>query len=132
MRSPVANGQVINRATYDSSPIVQDSARVETPGHDYLGDDIDLDTLGLDDKATSELLGRGDTLGVFQLDGGAMRDLPRRMRPTGFEAKGRVNWRDDKMSIFGSGVIPLDITDARTAAVVSTGRWETMPIPAAS
>jgi DNA polymerase-3 subunit alpha len=49
------------------------------------GDEIDLDTLGLDDKATYELLGRGDTLGVFQLDGGAMRDLLRRMQPTGFE-----------------------------------------------
>lgn len=26
--------------------------------------------------------------------------------------KGRINWREDKMSIFGSGVIPLDISDA--------------------
>jgi DNA polymerase-3 subunit alpha len=26
--------------------------------------------------------------------------------------KGRVNWREDKMSIFGSAVIPLDISDA--------------------
>jgi DNA polymerase-3 subunit alpha len=49
------------------------------------GDQIDLDTLQLDDKATYELLSRGDTLGVFQLDGGAMRDLLRRMQPTGFE-----------------------------------------------
>ena len=49
------------------------------------GLDIDLDTLALDDKATYELLGRGDTLGVFQLDGGAMRDLLRRMQPTEFE-----------------------------------------------
>ena len=39
----------------------------------------------LDDPATYELLGRGDTLGVFQLDGGPMRDLLRRMQPTGFE-----------------------------------------------
>ena len=46
--------------------------------------DIDLDTLGLDDKATYALLGRGDTLGVFQLDGGPMRDLLRRMQPTHF------------------------------------------------
>ncbi|MCP3799234.1 DNA polymerase III subunit alpha [Allokutzneria sp. A3M-2-11 16] len=49
------------------------------------GEDIDLDTLELDDKATYELLGRGDTLGVFQLDGGPMRDLLRRMQPTAFE-----------------------------------------------
>jgi DNA polymerase-3 subunit alpha len=26
--------------------------------------------------------------------------------------KGRVNWREDKMSIFGSDVVPLDISDA--------------------
>ncbi|WP_235926543.1 DNA polymerase III subunit alpha [Actinokineospora pegani] len=48
------------------------------------GVDIDLDTLATDDQATYELLARGDSLGVFQLDGGAMRDLLRRMRPTGF------------------------------------------------
>ena len=26
--------------------------------------------------------------------------------------KGRVNWREDKMSVFGSGVVPLDISAA--------------------
>lgn len=55
------------------------------------GIEVDLDGLGLDDKATYELLGRGDTLGVFQLDGGAMRDLLRRMQPTGFEDIVAVN-----------------------------------------
>ncbi|MBY0442482.1 MAG: DNA polymerase III subunit alpha [Mycobacteriaceae bacterium] len=49
------------------------------------GIDLDLEALPLDDAATYELLGRGDTLGVFQLDGGPMRDLLRRMQPTGFE-----------------------------------------------
>ena len=49
------------------------------------GIDLDLESLPLDDPATYELLGRGDTLGVFQLDGGPMRDLLRRMQPTGFE-----------------------------------------------
>uniref|UniRef100_UPI001178A9EA DNA polymerase III subunit alpha n=1 Tax=Allokutzneria sp. NRRL B-24872 TaxID=1137961 RepID=UPI001178A9EA len=49
------------------------------------GEDIDLDTLGVEDSETYELLGRGDSLGVFQLDGGAMRELLRRMRPTGFD-----------------------------------------------
>ncbi len=48
------------------------------------GIDIDLDHLPLEDPATYELLSRGDTLGVFQLDGGPMRDLLRRMQPTGF------------------------------------------------
>jgi DNA polymerase-3 subunit alpha len=49
------------------------------------GVDLDLESVPLDDPATYELLGRGDTLGVFQLDGGPMRDLLRRMQPTGFE-----------------------------------------------
>ena len=37
------------------------------------------------DPATYALLGRGDTLGVFQLDGGPMRSLLRLMRPDHFE-----------------------------------------------
>jgi DNA polymerase III subunit alpha len=48
------------------------------------GIEIDLDTLGLDDKATYELLARGDTLGVFQLDGSPMRALLRSMRADTF------------------------------------------------
>lgn len=55
------------------------------------GIEVDLENLGLDDKETYALLGRGDTLGVFQLDGGAMRDLLRRMQPTGFEDIVAVN-----------------------------------------
>ncbi|MGV0634716.1 DNA polymerase III subunit alpha [Mycolicibacillus trivialis] len=49
------------------------------------GIDLDLESVPMDDPATYELLGRGDTLGVFQLDGGPMRDLLRRMQPTGFD-----------------------------------------------
>ncbi|MEV6339842.1 DNA polymerase III subunit alpha [Nocardia vinacea] len=49
------------------------------------GIDLDMDRLPLDDSRTYELLSRGDTLGVFQLDGGPMRDLLRRMQPTAFE-----------------------------------------------
>jgi DNA polymerase-3 subunit alpha len=37
------------------------------------------------DRATFDLLGRGDTLGVFQLDGGGMRTLLRLMQPDNFE-----------------------------------------------
>jgi len=44
-----------------------------------------LETLPWDDAPTYELLGRGDTLGVFQLDGGPMRSLLRQMRPDEFE-----------------------------------------------
>lgn len=47
--------------------------------------DLDLDTLALDDEKSYELLARGDTLGVFQLDGVAMRELLKMMKPTGFE-----------------------------------------------
>ncbi|MEV6525536.1 DNA polymerase III subunit alpha [Longispora sp. NPDC051575] len=49
------------------------------------GQKIDLLTLPLDDPKTYELLGRGDTLGVFQLDGGAMRQLLKLMKPDSFE-----------------------------------------------
>ncbi|WP_167102338.1 DNA polymerase III subunit alpha [Mycobacterium sp. DL592] len=48
------------------------------------GIDLDLEALPLDDPKAYELLSRGDTLGVFQLDGGPMRDLLRRMQPTEF------------------------------------------------
>ena len=43
-----------------------------------------LEDLPFDDRATYELMGRGDTLGVFQLDGGGMRSLLRSMRPDEF------------------------------------------------
>ncbi len=62
--------------------IIDDAlANIELNGKEAL----DLDALGLDDAMTYELLSRGDTLGVFQLDGGPMRDLLRRMAPTGFD-----------------------------------------------
>ena len=44
-----------------------------------------LEDLPLDDRATFELMSRGETLGVFQLDGGPMRSLLRSMRPDTFE-----------------------------------------------
>ncbi len=44
-----------------------------------------LEELTLDDTTTFELMARGDTLGVFQLDGGPMRALLRSMRPDNFE-----------------------------------------------
>ena len=49
------------------------------------GEKVVLEELTLDDAATFELMGRGDTLGVFQLDGGPMRALLRSMRPDTFE-----------------------------------------------
>ena len=49
------------------------------------GEQIVLEDLSLDDRTTYELLARGDTLGVFQLDGGPMRALLRSMVPDNFE-----------------------------------------------
>ncbi len=49
------------------------------------GEKVVLEELTLDDPATFALLARGDTLGVFQLDGGPMRALLRSMRPDNFE-----------------------------------------------
>ncbi|MEO8330153.1 MAG: DNA polymerase III subunit alpha, partial [Candidatus Nanopelagicales bacterium] len=49
------------------------------------GETIVLEDLELDDVAAYELLSRGDTLGVFQLDGGPMRALLRAMSPDNFE-----------------------------------------------
>lgn len=44
-----------------------------------------LEELTLDDPQAYALLGRGDTLGVFQLDGGPMRSLLRLLKPDTFE-----------------------------------------------
>ena len=48
------------------------------------GETIDLEALDTDDQAVYELLSRGETLGVFQLDSGGMQELLKRMKPTGF------------------------------------------------
>jgi DNA polymerase III subunit alpha len=48
------------------------------------GQEVVLEELPFDDRATYELMGRGDTLGVFQLDGGGMRALLRSMLPDQF------------------------------------------------
>ncbi len=52
------------------------------------GIDIDVtETIegSLDDPKVYELLGRGNTLGVFQLDGGGLQSLLKLMKPTEFE-----------------------------------------------
>ncbi|MEU8134460.1 DNA polymerase III subunit alpha [Streptodolium elevatio] len=48
------------------------------------GVDVKTEDMPLDDPKTYELLARGDTLGVFQLDGGPMRALLKLMKPTEF------------------------------------------------
>ena len=50
------------------------------------GSPLAIEELDLDaDPFTYELLSRGDTLGVFQLDGAPMRSLLRQLKPTNFE-----------------------------------------------
>ena len=47
--------------------------------------DLDLDALPLDDKPTFELMTRGETLGVFQLESSGMRELLHELKPDKFE-----------------------------------------------
>ena len=47
--------------------------------------DIDISKIPLDDKATYELLGTGNTIGIFQLESSGMQDVLRNMQPDCFE-----------------------------------------------
>jgi DNA polymerase-3 subunit alpha len=51
---------------------------------EHLGEKIDILRIPLDDPLTYELLSRGDTTGVFQLESTGMKELLRRMHPSGF------------------------------------------------
>jgi len=46
---------------------------------------VNLDDLDFDDPAVYEMLGRGETFGLFQLEGGGMQSLLKLMQPTEFE-----------------------------------------------
>ena len=47
--------------------------------------DFDVDVISLDDQPTFDLLSRGDTIGVFQLESPPMRQLLKAMAPSSFE-----------------------------------------------
>ncbi|MGH6896677.1 MAG: DNA polymerase III subunit alpha, partial [Geminicoccaceae bacterium] len=49
------------------------------------GTELELAKLPLDDMKTFELLGRGETAGVFQLESGGMRDALRKLKPDCFD-----------------------------------------------
>jgi DNA polymerase III subunit alpha len=49
------------------------------------GDPIDLTTLPLDDRKTYDMLARGDSVGVFQLESDGMQEALRTVRPTQFD-----------------------------------------------
>ncbi len=80
----------------------------------------DLDHLGLDDRPTYELLGRGETLGVFQLDGGGMRDLLKLMKPDNFEDISAVG------ALYRPG--PMGANSHTNYALRKNGRQDITPI----
>jgi DNA polymerase-3 subunit alpha len=51
---------------------------------------FDIDSVPLDDAPTFELLSRGDTIGVFQLESPPMRQLLKAMAPTSFDDVGAL------------------------------------------
>src|SRR5215831_5858420 len=81
---------------------------------------VDLESLPLDDKPTYELLARGDTLGVFQLEGGPMRALLRSMRADRFADISAVN------ALYRPG--PMGANAHNDYADRKTGRKPVVPI----
>lgn len=80
----------------------------------------DLDQLPLNDPATYDLLARGDTLGVFQLDGSGMRELLKLMRPDNFEDISAVG------ALYRPG--PMGADSHTNYALRKNGRQEITPI----
>lgn len=62
--------------------IIEDTLDIIRAVHDVT---IDIDTIPLDDKKTFELLGRGETTGVFQLESDGMKRYIRELKPSVFE-----------------------------------------------
>ena len=84
------------------------------------GEELDLEHLALDDAAAYELLTRGDTLGVFQLDGGPMRSLLRLMKPDNFEDVSAV------IALYRPG--PMGANSHINYALRKNGQQEVTPI----
>ncbi len=62
--------------------VIDDTLRMIEENHKI---ELDIDNVDLDDKQTYELLQRGDTIGVFQLESTPMRSLMKSLGPTSFE-----------------------------------------------
>ncbi len=56
----------------------------------YRGVDIDINNIPLDDKETFQMLVRGETVGVFQLESQGMINLVKRLKPDVFEDLGAL------------------------------------------
>ena len=76
---PAEDGLPRPCATSRSSSWPSTSSRQTT------GSRPDIDAVPLDDEATFEMLRRGDSIGVFQLEGAAMRSTLRSLAPTSFD-----------------------------------------------
>ncbi|GAA2345776.1 DNA polymerase III subunit alpha [Saccharopolyspora halophila] len=61
--------------------MIDDTVRMVRANH---GDEVEPLQIALDDTKTYEMLGGGESLGVFQLEGGGMQSLLKRMQPTRF------------------------------------------------
>ena len=81
---------------------------------------IRVEDLPLDDQPTYDLLGRGDTLGVFQLDGGPMRALLRQLHPDSFEDISAV------IALYRPG--PMGMQSHTNYALRKNGLQEVVPI----
>jgi DNA polymerase-3 subunit alpha len=55
------------------------------------GVELDPDEIPLDDPKTFEMLSRGETIGLFQLESSGMQELVRKMKPTSFDDITAVN-----------------------------------------
>jgi DNA polymerase-3 subunit alpha len=62
--------------------VITDTVEMIRTSH---GVELDIDAIPLDDDTTLQLLRDGDSIGVFQLEGGPMRALMRSLAPTSFE-----------------------------------------------
>ena len=61
--------------------VIEDAVEIIERSRDV---EIDIEAIPLDDAKTFEMLSRGDSIGVFQLESDGMRDALRRVRPTDF------------------------------------------------
>lgn len=56
----------------------------------YRNIDVDINNISLDDKPTYDMLTKGETIGVFQLESQGMMNLVKRLRPDVFEDLGAL------------------------------------------
>ena len=62
--------------------VVDDAVRLVW---DSTGEELDIDKIPIDERATYEMLARGETAGVFQLESSGMRSILRELKPEVFE-----------------------------------------------